>query len=50
MIANNIANVNTPRNRRVEVAFEEELRSALDRTKLKGTRTDEKHLAMGRKD
>jgi flagellar basal-body rod protein FlgB len=50
VIANNIANVNTPGYRRVEVAFEEELRSALDRTKLKGTRTDEKHLAMGRKD
>ncbi len=50
VIANNIANVNTPGYRRVEVAFEEELRSGLDRTKLKGTRTDEKHLAMGRKD
>lgn len=50
VIANNIANVNTPGYRRVEVAFEEALRSALDRTKLKGARTDEKHLAMGRKD
>ncbi len=49
VIANNIANVNTPGFRRVEVAFEEELRSALDRTRLKGSRTDEKHLDMGRR-
>jgi len=50
VIANNIANVNTPGFRRVEVAFEEELRSALDRTRLQGSRTDEKHMDMGRKD
>lgn len=49
VIANNIANVNTPGFRRVEVAFEEELRSALDRTRLKGSRTDEKHLDMRRR-
>ena len=49
VIANNIANVNTPGFRRVEVAFEEELRSALDRTRLKGSRTDKKHLDMGRR-
>jgi flagellar basal-body rod protein FlgB len=49
-IANNIANVDTPGYRRVEVNFEDELRSALDRTRLKGTRTDEHHFAIGRKD
>jgi flagellar basal-body rod protein FlgB len=48
-IANNIANVDTPGFQRVEVSFEEELRNALDRTRLKGTRTNEGHLPIGRK-
>jgi flagellar basal-body rod protein FlgB len=48
-IANNIANVTTPGYRRVEVSFEEELRNALDRTRLQGTKSDEKHLSIGRK-
>ena len=38
------------RYRSVEVAFEEELRSAFDRTKLEGTRADEEHVAVGGKD
>jgi flagellar basal-body rod protein FlgB len=46
-IANNIANVNTPGYQRVEVTFEDELRKALDTTKLKGTRTNDKHLPLG---
>jgi flagellar basal-body rod protein FlgB len=49
-IANNIANVNTPGYQRVEVTFEDELRKALDTTKLKGTRTNEKHLPLGKLD
>ncbi|MBD3419915.1 MAG: flagellar basal body rod protein FlgB [Chitinivibrionales bacterium] len=49
-IANNIANVNTPGYRRVEVAFEGELQKALDRTRLKGDKTDDDHLPIGRKD
>ncbi len=48
-IANNIANVTTPGYRRVEVSFEEELRVALDRTRLRGSRTDCRHLDIGRK-
>ena len=48
-IANNIANVTTPGYRRVEVSFEDELRTALDRTRLQGTKSDEKHLPIGRK-
>jgi flagellar basal-body rod protein FlgB len=48
-IANNIANVNTPGYRRTEVAFEKELRQALDRTRLQGARTDEQHMKIGRK-
>jgi flagellar basal-body rod protein FlgB len=49
VIANNIANVTTPGYRRVEVSFEEELRTALDRTRLQGSRTDDGHLDIGRK-
>ena len=49
VISNNIANVTTPGYRRVEVSFEEQLRTALDRTRLKGTKTDGQHLDMGRK-
>lgn len=50
VLANNIANVDTPGYRRVEVSFEDELKLALDRTRLKGTRTSDKHLFIGRKD
>lgn len=50
VIANNIANVTTPGYKRVEVSFENELRDALDRTRLKGSVTNEKHIALGRKD
>ena len=49
-IANNIANVNTPGYRRVEVSFEEALRTALDKTRLKGAIDNEKHLKLGRLD
>jgi flagellar basal-body rod protein FlgB len=49
-IANNIANVNTPGYRRCEVTFEEELRKALDNNKIRGMRTDEKHLKLGGQD
>ncbi len=50
VIANNIANVTTPGYKRVEVSFEKQLRKALDRTRLKGMKTDSKHLDIGRKD
>jgi flagellar basal-body rod protein FlgB len=49
-IANNIANVNTPGYRRVEVSFEKELKAALDKTRLQGTRDDDQHLKLGRLD
>jgi len=50
VIANNIANVNTPGYKRVEVSFEEQLRQALDKTRLKGVTTNEKHMDIGRRD
>jgi flagellar basal-body rod protein FlgB len=49
-IANNIANVNTPGYKRIEVTFEDELRKALDNSRLQGTRTNEKHLQLGKLD
>lgn len=49
VIANNIANVNTPGFRRVDVKFEDELRKALDATRLKGARTDQKHMEIGKR-
>jgi flagellar basal-body rod protein FlgB len=48
-IANNIANVNTPGFKRVEVAFEDELRRALDDVRLQGSKTSEGHMNIGRK-
>ncbi len=48
-IANNIANVNTPGYRRVEVGFEKELRRALSATRLKGRETSSGHLPVGKK-
>ena len=49
VISNNIANVTTPEFRRVEVSFEEELRRALDKSHLRGSRTDGDHMDFGRK-
>ena len=50
VIANNVANVTTPEYKRVEVRFEESLRHALDKNRIKGTMTDSKHMPIGRKD
>ena len=47
-IAQNISNVQTPGFKRVEVNFEKDLQRALDRTKIAGTKTDSKHLDMGK--
>jgi flagellar basal-body rod protein FlgB len=49
-ISNNIANVNTPGYRRVEIKFEEQLREALDKSRLQGIITNNKHMDIGRKD
>ncbi len=50
VLANNIANVNTPGYQRVDVSFEEELRGALDKGRLRGASTNRGHMALGRKD
>lgn len=49
VISNNIANVTTPGYRRVEVAFEDELRRALDSTRLAGAKTQSNHMNLGQK-
>ncbi len=48
-VANNIANVNTEGYQRVEVDFEKELSKAIDRSKLKGFETNQRHLSVGRR-
>lgn len=47
-MANNMANITTPGYRRIEVAFEEKLREALDPDKLGASRTDENHFHAGK--
>lgn len=48
-IVNNIANVSTPGYQRIEVSFEEQLRTALDKElNLAGNRTDNNHFFLGR--
>jgi flagellar basal-body rod protein FlgB len=49
-IANNVANVNTSGYKRLDVSFEDELRTALNRTRLKGAKTTSGHMDLGRKD
>ena len=50
VIANNVANITTPEYKRVEVRFEEALKHALDKNRIKGTMTDSKHIPIGKKD
>jgi len=47
-IANNVANVNTPGYKRIEVSFEGELQKALDPNRLQGARTDAGHMEIGK--
>ena len=49
VIANNIANISTKGYKRREVKFEEFLQDALSK-KIKGYRTNSKHLPIGRRD
>lgn len=50
VIANNIANVDTPNYKRSEVRFEQFLQQELDayKTSFTGRRTDPRHLFIGR--
>ncbi|MBL8028497.1 MAG: flagellar basal body rod protein FlgB [Fibrobacteres bacterium] len=48
-IANNIANVDVPGYQRAEVDFERQLSKALDKSKLRGDKTNKAHLDIGRR-
>ncbi|MDN5276512.1 MAG: flagellar basal-body rod protein FlgB [Clostridiales bacterium] len=47
VIAHNIANADTPGYKKYRVEFEEELKSALEASTLKGKKTRPKHLDIG---
>jgi flagellar basal-body rod protein FlgB len=47
-IANNLANVMTPGYQRIEVAFEDRLKKALDEKQLAGSTDQPGHMALGR--
>ncbi|MCD5413973.1 MAG: flagellar basal body rod protein FlgB [Clostridiales bacterium] len=49
VIANNIANVNTPNFKKSSLKFEELLQSYLDSTKLSGNITHRRHIPIGSK-
>lgn len=46
-ITQNIANVDTPGYKRKTVSFEEYLDDALDPSRIKGRRTDQRHIPIG---
>ncbi len=48
VIANNIANADTPFFKRSEVDFENVLKDAMSETKFAGLRTNSKHIPIGR--
>ncbi|MFU0801128.1 MAG: flagellar basal body rod protein FlgB [Xylanivirga thermophila] len=50
IIANNIANEDTPMYKRKDVAFADELKQALDVQGIKGIKTREKHMDIGHMD
>jgi flagellar basal-body rod protein FlgB len=49
-IANNLANAVTPGYQRIEVAFEDRLKKALDEKQVSGTTDHPDHMQMGRLD
>jgi flagellar basal-body rod protein FlgB len=50
VIADNIANATTPGYQRLEVKFEDQLRDALDRSRVRGAITNSRHLELGPKE
>jgi len=48
VIAQNMANVDTPGYKRKTVNFEKTLSAALEKTKIKGFTTDKRHIPVGR--
>lgn len=50
VIAQNIANVDTPGYKRSTVAFEEHLDNAMDNSRFRGNTTDSRHIPIGKND
>lgn len=50
VLANNVANVNTPNFKRSDVEFEKLLKGYLEGNKVAGVTTHEKHIPIGTKD
>lgn len=50
VIAQNIANVDTPGYKKSSVSFEEHLESAMDSSGFKGNTTDRRHIPIGKTD
>lgn len=46
-ISNNIANVDTPKYQRATVGFEDQLKMAINKSGVRGRRTDEMHFIIG---
>lgn len=49
IISQNLANVDTPQYKRKDVAFEEFLNDSMGRSRLEGTVTDKRHIAINSK-
>jgi flagellar basal-body rod protein FlgB len=49
-IANNLANLTTPGYQRIEVAFEDKLKQALDGKRIKGVADKPGHMTLGKPD
>lgn len=49
IISQNLANVDTPQYKRKDVAFEEFLSDSMGRSRLEGTVTDKRHIAINSK-
>lgn len=50
IIAQNLANIDTPEYKRKDVAFEQYLIESLDKSSLEGNLTDKRHIAIKSKD
>ncbi len=50
VISQNLANVDTPKYKRKDIAFEEFLSNSMGRTSLEGNVTDKRHIAINTRD
>ncbi len=50
IISQNLANIDTPKYKRKDIAFEEFLNESMGRTNLEGNLTDKRHIAINSRD